>query len=86
MDINTVKEAIEEVYTEEGNYIDIERDTDESWEDAIHRTLPSLPEDCIEIFKKIIKEHESYSDNGVEISTETFAYALCDAFNYQIEE
>lgn len=86
MDINTVKEAIEEVYTEEGNYFSIDRDTGESWEDAFHRTLPGLPKGCFEIFKKILKEHGYESDDCVEISTEEFAYALCDTYNYQIEE
>ena len=50
-DINSVKEIIEQVFSEEGNYVDIERDTGESWEDALHRTLPDLPEDCIEVLK-----------------------------------
>lgn len=85
-DINSVKEIIEEVFSEEGNYTCIERDTDESWEDALHRSLPDLPEDCIEVLKGLVTKNGDESNNATEISTEEFAYALCDIYDYQIEE
>lgn len=86
MDINEVKEIIEEIYSECGDYLCLDRAADESWESAFHRTFPDLPKDCGEIFIDFLRKHDWDLDMGVEISTEDFAWALCDKYNYQIDE
>lgn len=86
MDVNKVKEIIEEIYSECGEYICLDRAANESWDNAFCRTFPDLPKDCVEVFKEYLKKHDWDLDMDVEISTEDFAWELCDKYEYQIDD
>lgn len=86
MDINKVKEIIEEIYSECGEYLCLDRAANESWDDAFSRMFPDLSKVCVEVFKDYLKAHDWDLDTGVEISTEDFAWALCDKYEYQIDD
>jgi hypothetical protein len=86
MDINEVKEIIEEIYSECGDYLCLDRAINESWDDAFGRMFPDLSKVCVEVFKDYLKKHDWDLDMGVEISTEDFAWALCDKYEYQIDD
>ena len=76
--INSIKETIEDVYVECGDYICIDKDTGETWRDAFRRKFPNLLEEDIDILISITNAHEWLNDEGVEMDTEEFADVLCE--------
>ena len=76
--INNIKETIEDVYVECGDYICVDKDTGETWRDAFRRKFPNLLEEDIDILISIINAHEWLNDEGVEMDTEEFANVLCE--------
>lgn len=75
--INNIKETIEDVYRECGDYICVDKDTGETWRDAFRRKFPNLLEEDIDILISITNAHEWLNDEGVEMDTEEFADVLC---------
>lgn len=77
-DTNNIKETIEDVYDECGNYICVDKDTGETWRDAFRRNFPDLLEEDIDILISITIAHGWENDEGVEMCTDEFADVLCE--------
>ena len=84
--INSIKETIEDVYVECGDYICVDKDTGETWRDAFRRKFPNLLEEDIDILIAITNSHGWLNDEGVEMDTEEFADVLCKRNGYDLIE
>lgn len=77
-EINDIKETIEGVFVECGDYICVDKDSGETWRDAFKRKLPDLVEEDIDILISITNAHGWENDEGVEMCTDEFADVLCE--------
>lgn len=76
--INNIKETIEDIYVECGNYIYLDRDEGETWRDAFRRKFPDLLEEDIDILISIANAHDWLNDEDIEMCTDEFAEVLCE--------
>ena len=81
--IDEIREIIENVYSEYGDYICIDRDEDETWLQAFERAFPDMTADVIDVLVAI--QHPWKSSEGCEIEMELFALTLCEKCGYCIE-
>lgn len=78
--INNIKETIESVFVECGDYICVDKDDkddEETWRDAFRGKFPDLTEDDIDVLISIANAHGWENDECLEINTDEFADVLC---------
>lgn len=75
--VNDIKETIENVFVECGDYICVDKDSGETWRDAFRRKFPDLTEEDIDILISITNAHGWENDMSVEMYTDEFADVLC---------
>lgn len=76
-EINDIKETIENVFVECGDYICVDKDSGETWRNAFRRKFPDLTEEDIDVLTSITNAHEWENDMSVEMYTDEFADVLC---------
>lgn len=76
--IDNIRETIESVFVECGDYICVDKDGVETWRDAFRRKFPNLLEEDIDILISITNAHGWENDEGIEMCTDEFADVLCE--------
>ena len=79
MNIYEVKERIETLYAENGNYFEIVKEENEFWIEAFKRN--NFTDDEIVFLKELVSDEWE----AVDIKTESFAEKLCSFYNYYLE-
>lgn len=75
---NNIKETIEDIFVECGDYICVDKDGIETWRNAFRRKFPNLLEEDIDILIAITNSHGWENDEGIEMCTDEFADVLCE--------
>lgn len=84
--VNNIKETIEDIFVECGDYICVDKDSGETWRDAFRRQFPDMLEEDIDILISIANSHGWLNDEGVEMCTDEFADVLCERNGYDLNE